>query len=171
MNLKKIISGCILMVLFAACAAGAFFFLRKGVDETKKPVLTGIEDFTIEEGEPLPDLSENLRGNQAVKQVKIDVSQVNTMQAGEYKVIYRYQSTSGENYKKEATCTVLPRKEEKKEKEHQHKKSPAAEEPAAGAVKTGEAEGFLFYTVVGIVAFGIFFKTAIYRYLHQERKI
>lgn len=161
MHLKRIMAGICIIMLFAASAAGACFFLRKGAQkawETQEPVLKGVQDITVEAGEGLPDLKKGLKANRAVKDVTIDVSRVDTEAAGVYEIMYHYTGISGEKYEQKATCTVTDRKAP----------SPGGGEPAPGnlrapegrksqpeEVKTGDIVQTAAYAALAVLSLGI----------------
>nr|WP_300823077.1 immunoglobulin-like domain-containing protein [uncultured Acetatifactor sp.] len=161
MHLKRIIAGFCVVMLFAASAAGACFFLRKGAQralETQEPALGGIQDITVETGEGLPDLKKGLKANRAVKDVTVDVSQVDTETAGVYEIMYHYTGTSGKKYEQKATCTVTDKKAP----------PPGGGEPAPGTlkafgerkpqpeeVKTGDVVQTAAYAALAVLSLGI----------------
>ena len=72
----------------------------------EEPRLVGTRDVVIGVGETLPDLKEGLGVNDAVEQVEIDTSAVDTGTAGEYPIIYRYIDVQGDTHEIRTTCTV-----------------------------------------------------------------
>lgn len=161
MDMKKIMAGLLIIMLFAASAAGACFFLRKGAElsrESEKPVLEGIRDITVEAGEELPDLRKGLKANRAVKGVTVDASGVDTRAAGIYEILYYYTDASGKRYCRKASCTVTDNEDAPPEQEGQRpdgekeRKGEAAQEE----VKTGDEIRVACYVMLAAFSLGMF---------------
>ncbi len=102
--------GALFLFLCLLCAIGIasyFFHLEpQPAVRQEEPRLVGTRDVVIGVGETLPDLKEGLGVNDAVEQVEIDTSAVDTGTAGEYPIIYRYIDVQGDTHEIRTTCTV-----------------------------------------------------------------
>lgn len=145
MKIKKLLPGALLLFLCLLCGlgiAGAFF--RPVGKITEEPRLVGTRDIVINVGDVLPDLKEGLGVNDAVKEVEIDTSAVDTGTAGEYPILYRYTDQYGKVYEKRTTCTVTAREEVETSTEAFKQEAASGEEIKDGAqteVKKEQSEG------------------------------
>ena len=149
MKVKEWFPGMVLFLLFLLCSILAAFFFWRENEVPKEPVLLGMVDITVDKGDKLPDLKENLTMNEAVETVVIDTSEVDLNEPGEYPIRYRYTDLSGQIYEKTVWCTV----EEKDPGEEERQETP---EPGgtgivvfrANVPKTRDTSHLLFYTLL-----------------------
>lgn len=150
-NKKIILFLCILCSVLCLC--GAFLFLRAGTEKAKevKPDLVGLHDFSITQGEELPDLKEKIRATKTVKEVQIDVSKVDRKTPGTYPVTCSYRDTKGTVHKQTVQCTVTKKNGQEKEAETKAEETEHAGQDAEKSqtgsqtgktppVRTGDAE-------------------------------
>lgn len=149
MKMRKLLPGLLLFFMFLSCSALAVCFLWKGTEVPKEPVLLGMVDITVDKGDKLPDLKENLTMNEAVETVVIDTSEVDLNEPGAYPIRYRYTDLSGQIYEKTVWCTV-------EEKDPGEEERQEASEPGgtgivvfrANVPKTRDTSHLLFYTLL-----------------------
>ena len=71
MKMRKLLPGLLLFFMFLLCSALAVCFLWKGTEVPKEPVLFGMVDITVDKGDKLPDLKEDLTMNEAVETLSL----------------------------------------------------------------------------------------------------
>jgi hypothetical protein len=112
--MKKLIISISFLMLCTACGIGAFFFFRKGnmmheQEQLPKPMLIGLSDITIQEGDSLPESLNHVNATETVQEITVDTEQVHTMYAGIYPIYYYYMGSDGKEYQDEIRCVVEPK--------------------------------------------------------------